>query len=694
MKKSLNYLIISTSIVFTIITFFYSDKISSKYANLVVGQIADKTILAPFDFDVLKSQKMLNNETKKILHSVKPIYKISEDINFDIYKRLNSLNEEFSNNKLINDDYSKKFLHSEITREDIEYLKNKENRLNLYKRISYEIPKVLRIGIYCDSLRVNSLTLSINNRIKTFNLNRLYSLQEAINKLSDKISKFDIPQKIAKDVLSYILVPNIVYDSQLTGEVKQKKLNKIIPLYTKVLKNEAIIRKNQKITEKDLLKIKSLQDNLKNMNTDKNQKKNILNIFASFIFFLILNIFIIIILHYFKMLENDSQSNYLLIFTITGIFLIIYVLLSNNQISPKYFPYSLPIFLIYFIYKNGVTIPFGIYFIILLSYFPNLNTFIMNNSILTSILATLIVCQMGKKDEHTEIFSLFWIFIFLFSIMCFSFFYIKYHSFEFILSNYFYVLLSSILSFLLAALIYPFVQKRINIVNKQILLELINYDTPLLKKMANVAPGTYHHSLIVGNLSESAAEAIGADPLLARVGSYYHDIGKILEPEIFIENNENATEIHSKLSPEESAEKIKNHIKNGVDLATSHKLPKIVIDIIKQHHGNSYVKYFLQKATKSERVINISDFQYDGPLPNSKEAAIVMISDIVESTIKSLNNPDSEQMKEVIENSIRNLILDKQLIETNLTFEDLEKIKNTFLPILEGIYRHRIEYKK
>ncbi len=690
MHKSLKYLLIIISVIFTIITLFYSEKTSSKYSNLVVGQISDKTILAPFDFDVLKSQEMLNKETKNLLHNVKPIYKISDDINFEIYKRLNSLTENFANNQSANS--IQKIVNSPFDQKDINYLKDKNNRLELYKRISEKLPQVLQIGIYSDSLNVKDITLFTKGHFRTFNLNRLYSLQEAINKLSIEINKFDIPQKITKDVLSFVLLSNIVYDPQLTGEIKQKKLNKLTPLYTKILKNEAIIRKNQKITKIDLLKIESLQKEIKRRNINNEQTKKPAYIFSLFLFFLILNIFIIIILHYFKMLENDSLNNYLVIFSITGIFLIIYILLSNNHISPKYFPYSLPIFLIYFIYKNGITIPFGIYFIFVISIFPNLNIPIMNVSILTSILSTLIVCEM-RKDEHTEIFSLFWIFIFLFSVSIFTLSYIKYRSFDLILTNYFYIILSSILSYLLAALIYPYVQKRVNIVNKQILVELINYDIPLLKKLANVAPGTYHHSLIVGNLSESAAEAIGADPLLARVGSYYHDIGKISDPEIFIENNENAVLIHSKLTPEESAEKIKNHINVGVNLATDYKLPKIVIDIIKQHHGNSYVKYFLIKAKESNRKINISDFKYDGPLPNTKEAAIVMISDIVESTIKSLKNPSSEAMKEVIENSIQNLVLEKQLIDSQLTFSDLEKIKMTFIPILEGIYRHRVEYK-
>jgi putative nucleotidyltransferase with HDIG domain len=691
MKKSLNYLVLSASIVFTIISLFYSGEPRSKFSNLVVGQISDKTILAPFDFDVLKSQTMLNQETKRLLHNVRPIYKISDDVNFEIYKRLNSLNEEFAlrENQKVNIVSKKKFFI--FGQETEKFLNDKKKRLNLYKKISNEMNQVLQIGIYCDSLQVKNITLFSANHLKTFDVNRLYSLQEAINKLSIKISKFDIPYQIIKDILTYILEPNIVYDSQLTGEIKQKQLNKIIPLYTKVLKNEAIIRKNQKITETDILKLESLQKQL-NKDIHRDQRKNFIYIISSFLFFLILNIFIIIILHYFKMLQDESINNYLVIFSIVAIFMIIFILLSNNQISSKFFPYSLPIFLTYFIYKNGVTIPFGIYLIFLLSYFPNSNLSIMNISVMTSILSTLIVCEM-HKDEHTEIFSLFWIFIFLFSLVSFSFSYIKYQSFSFILSNYFYILLSSILSFLIAAFIYPSVQKRINIVNKQILLELINYDIPLLKKLANVAPGTYHHSLIVGNLAESAAEAIGADPLLARVGSYYHDIGKISEPEIFIENNENAALIHYKLSPEESAEKIKNHINIGINLATDYKLPKIVIDIIKQHHGNSYVKYFLNKAKESKRIINISDFKYDGPLPNTKEAAIVMISDIVESTVKSLKRPSSEEMKEVIENSIKNLVIDKQLIDTQLTFSDLEKIKQTFIPILEGIYRHRVEYK-
>ena len=691
MKKSLKYLIVFTSIIFTIIVLFYSGKSSSKYSNFIVGQISDKTILAPFDFDVLKSQEMLNNEAKVLLHNVQPIYKISEERNFEIYKSLNSLNEEFTNNQSLEDNFPQNFKNSFLDQEDIDYLKDKVKRLEIYKRISQEINGVLRIGIYSDSLHVKRIKLYTKNLVKTFDVGRLYSLQEAINKLSIKISKFDIPTKISRDILSYVLKPNIIYDSQITSEIKQKKLDRIIPFYTKVLKNEAIIRKNQKITKIDLLKIASLQKEIKNKDIHTDSRKSPIYLFSLFIFFLILNLLLVTILRYFKMLGDDLLKNYLVIFSIIGAFLIIYILLTNNHISSKYFPYSLPIFLIYFIYKKGIIVPFGIYFIFLISIFSNENIPILYISILTSMLSILII-NKAHKSEHTEIFSLFWTYLFLYSISFVSLSYIQYRSIDFIISNYFYLILSSILSFLLSVLIYPFVQKQVNIVNKQILLELINYDIPLLKKLATVAPGTYHHSLIVGNLSESAAEAIGADPLLARVGSYYHDIGKISQPEIFVENNENSIQIHSKLSPEESAEKIRNHVNIGVNLATDYKLPKIVIDIIKQHHGNGYVKFFLKKAKESNRSINVSDFKYDGPLPKTKEAAIVMISDIVESTIKSLKNPSREEIISVIDNSIRNLILENQLIDTDLTFSDLETIKRTFIPILEGIYRHRVEY--
>ena len=214
----------------------------------------------------------------------------------------------------------------------------------------------------------------------------------------------------------------------------------------------------------------------------------------------------------------------------------------------------------------------------------------------------------------------------------------------------------------------------------------------MLKKLATEAVGTYHHSLIVGNLTERAAEAIGANPLLARVGSYYHDIGKVINTDIFTENNEDSSDIHATLAPEESAKLIRNHVAEGIALAKKYRIPQPVIDIVMQHHGDSTIRYFWEKAEKENPESSRKLFQYPGPLPQSKEAALVMIADIVESTTKAKNIESEEDIAKIIDNAISRLIKEEQLREAPITLKDLSIVKESFIPVLESIYRKRLDY--
>lgn len=252
--------------------------------------------------------------------------------------------------------------------------------------------------------------------------------------------------------------------------------------------------------------------------------------------------------------------------------------------------------------------------------------------------------------------------------------------------------LSIIISVFLATSFSPFVEKQLKLTTRQNLLELLDLENPLMKSLMKNSQGTYSHSLIVGNLAESAADAIGANALLARVGSYYHDIGKIEDSEIFIENNSLSTEIHNKMKPLESAAKIREHVTRGIFFAKRYKLPQSVIDIIKQHHGDGKIKYFLNKAKRMGLEVQESQFAYYGPKPQTKEAALVMIADIIESTAKSLSDFSEQAIKNVIDSTIERLINEKQLSESPLTIRELETIKSYMLPILMGVYRKRIVY--
>ncbi len=225
------------------------------------------------------------------------------------------------------------------------------------------------------------------------------------------------------------------------------------------------------------------------------------------------------------------------------------------------------------------------------------------------------------------------------------------------------------------------------------LLELSDFNHPLLKELSSKAPGTFHHSIIMGNLSEAAAEAIHANQILARVGCYYHDVGKLLKPQYFIENQLDQNNKHNELNPGISTKIIISHVKDGMDLAKKYKLPQKIIDFIPMHHGTTLVSYFYDKAknlSKDEVVDYI--YRYPGPKPQTKETGIVMLADAIEASTRAIEDPSPQKLESKIREVIRSRFIEGELDECDLTLKDLTKIKESFLKILIGIHHHRIKY--
>lgn len=228
------------------------------------------------------------------------------------------------------------------------------------------------------------------------------------------------------------------------------------------------------------------------------------------------------------------------------------------------------------------------------------------------------------------------------------------------------------------------------------LLELANLNQPILQRMIVESPGTYHHSIIVASLVEAAAEAVQANPLIAKVSAYYHDIGKMNKPLYFIENQQAFKNKHDKLSPKMSSLIIINHVKEGCELAKQYNLGNVITDIIRQHHGTSVVSYFYEKAQKdkdpSVRLIPETEFRYPGPKPQTREAGIVLLGDIVEASSRTLNDPSPSRIKNLVQSRIKSAFMDGQLDECDLTLSDLNKIAEVFSRTLSGIFHHRVDY--
>lgn len=241
------------------------------------------------------------------------------------------------------------------------------------------------------------------------------------------------------------------------------------------------------------------------------------------------------------------------------------------------------------------------------------------------------------------------------------------------------------------------------------LLELAHPNQPLLYRLAREAPGTYHHSIVVSNLAESAVEVVGGDPLFARVAVLYHDIGKVLRPSFFVENQANRANVHEALDPRTSARIIQEHVSDGVRLARKARLPQPIIDVIQQHHGTTLIKYFYNRALNSGEDVEESEFRYPGPRPQTREAGIIMLADSVEAAVRSAaqagrlfeegaegNGTGGERrtgkLAEIVDSVIRERLDDGQLDECDLTLKQIELVRQTFISILEGIYHPRIEY--
>lgn len=267
------------------------------------------------------------------------------------------------------------------------------------------------------------------------------------------------------------------------------------------------------------------------------------------------------------------------------------------------------------------------------------------------------------------------------------------YSFKWALSTAFISSINGFLSGVLALSFLPLLENALNSPTVFRLQELSDLNAPILKQLLSVAPGTYSHSITVAHLAESASREIGANALISRVGAYYHDIGKIEKPEYFIENQSGYNK-HDEINPRLSATVLRGHVKFGLERADSLRLPQVIRDIIEQHHGTSLITYFYAQAQKESGETNAGEFRYPGPLPASREAAIVMLADCVEAASRTIKKPTLAKLEQFVKDMVMDRLASGQLSMSSLSFRDLELIQKSFVKILSGLYHSRIEYPK
>jgi putative nucleotidyltransferase with HDIG domain len=254
--------------------------------------------------------------------------------------------------------------------------------------------------------------------------------------------------------------------------------------------------------------------------------------------------------------------------------------------------------------------------------------------------------------------------------------------------------INGFISVVCLAIFLPILERIFDFTTDFTLLELGNLNLPIFKEMSINAPGTYHHSVVVGNLAEAGARAIGANPILARVGAYYHDIGKLKKPEYFIENQIGQKNPHDNLKPQMSALVIISHVKDGVEMGKAMKLPKKILSIIEEHHGTSRIESFYRKALHSSEKVSEEIFNYPGPKPRTKEAALVMLADSIEAAARAEKNITVSKIQKILKENFDKKFNEGQLDDSPISRVDLEHIKTAFLPIMLGVFHPRIDYEE
>lgn len=654
---------------FTFISLFICASIGvipQKY-NLKVGDISPADIKAPRDFvDQIETQNRINSA----LSNVEPQYNKNNEIEEEAVENIQRFFNKVSEIKKLNIDVEEKIIKLnnpviiKLSRED-------------YKGIlSLRDDEISELSEYLVQVIGNILSQEIRE-------NNSEDLKKAQSDV-EFFFKNSTMSKQMKDIginIGYILIkPNAFFDKEKTQEAKIKIKREIDPVVIK--KNQNIIQKGEVVNEKHI----SLMRRAGILTEDAGMDIAIYSGIAVII--IILQIVIGMALYKFR--RDIFNSNSKLFMIAITLCINSYLSLGINLISQYLTCVNFMVFLLALIFDPLLSLSISIPTTIFIALITNLNLEVCLLYIVGSIAAVLLLNNVVQR--HTILWGGLVIGI-LNAALTFSFGLINAIDLFQNLTNSLVGILTGILSAILAIGILPIFEQMFDIITPIKLLELSNPNQPLLKKMLFEAPGTYHHSIIVGNLAETAADEIKANSLLARVGAYYHDIGKIKRPYFFKENQITNDNPHDKITPKLSTLIITSHVKDGVELANQYKLPSVIRDIIEQHHGTTLVRYFyVQAKNEVDHVLEEEAFRYDAPKPKSKEAAIVMLADSVEAAVRSISNPTVAEIENMVNKIIDEKVNDSQLNNAEITLKEIEKIKESFIKVLVGIFHNRIEY--
>ncbi len=509
-------------------------------------------------------------------------------------------------------------------------------------------------------------------------------------------------RNIIVDFVLQLIQPNITLNTNETEERKTVAASEIKPTLYKIKAGEMLLREGERVTEMQLVKLQALQ------NFQNHSKETILksSLGGSMI---VLSLLMIIYVVYINLQKNSPLilNRNLLFISCTLIMFFILSKLSGTfmesmeqaptfSIPPNTFFFGIPlaagamIVCLFMGLELAIGFSLVISFCTAILYQNQLEVFLYH--FLNSTMAAFWLQECRERKVFIKAgLKLALLNILLATVTCV---YMTDLSAYKLAWSLIFAFLGGIGSGIIASGLAPLIEVTFGYTTDITLLELANLDRPILRRLMMEAPGTYHHSVIVGSMVEAAAAEIGVNPLLAKVCGYYHDIGKINKPLYFIENQSNGHNRHNKLAPSMSSLILISHVKEGVEIARENKLGQVIIDMISQHHGTSLITFFYEKAKslKGKDTVKIEDYRYPGPIPQTIEAGLVMLADVVEASARTLEDPTPARIQGHVQNQINKVFSDGQLDNCELTLKDLHSIAKCFNKILNGIYHNRIDY--
>lgn len=636
-----------------------------------------KDLYSPYSFAIKKTNEEIEKDKDEILKSVLPIYQNDQEV---VENSIQSFNIEFET----------KWSGSEFTPSDKAIYQNEGNRIlkSIFLRgLMNPVKKYQRYGEnYNFSLLDNNISTQLNT-VDAFNLQNAI---EFIQKEVQKNNAIDNKDWLIK-LISNHLKANYVYDEQLTDKMEENALNSISLTRGMVQKGELVVAKGTMVNSAIFQKLESLRAAYEE-DAKVAGNRNLVLFGQLLLAGLIISLLMVFLYLFRRDIYDDNRQISLILLIITGMLVTLSWAIRIKIPSVYYIPFCIVPIIIRILFDTRLALNIHLLVVLIAGFFvPNSFEFAFLQ-ISAGMVAIYSIKNLIKREQFliSALLILLNYFIAFLGISL-----IRDGSFTDIeWLNFIPFIFSVLLSLLAYPLIYAF-ERVFGITSDVTLMELTNTNSKLLRDLAFKAPGTFQHSLQVANLAEAAIFKIGGNALLVRAGALYHDIGKTVNPQFFIENQNRGNNPHDSISYEQSAQIIIQHVNKGIEIARKHQIPDLIIDFIRTHHGNTRVDYFYQSFLKNfpEKFVDENIFRYPGPIPFSKETAVLMLADSVEAASRSLKDPDAIGISDLVERIIDYKLEQNQLANSNITLKDIETIKLIFKTMLMGIYHVRIDYE-